>query len=422
MPFMSAVPLAPVQLLGGGTTLRLNEPGLRTVKSNAEGLRIGALATMRQVADDATVRRDYPVLSQSLWLAAPQQIRNMAFVGGKVLQRTRCSYFRDTRWACNKCEPCSVSSALEGIRRWHAVLGNSEQCIASYPGDRATVLVALDATVETVGPRGPRSFCFAELHRVPGRTPHIETQLQPGGLVTAFNVPAGPHTRRPLYLKVRDRESCEFALAGAADMGQPIQHHNPIELFATSAHWIGEELAVHEPQFTYGQRNATVALIARRRGRPIKLVATRDQGFTISGHRNETSHRVRLAADGTARAETAVHDVGTGAYTVVGQMAADCLAITIDKLIGSNRSQEQPQPPRRLHGDAPSPEIGGHLSGRPPVIGRVADGSSSVIQCHPGSKWITSTRAPPRCRHSRCCRPSAARHPNAACRPVPKRE
>ena len=230
----NAGPMAPAQFLGGGTTLidlmklevmrpthlvdisRLKDPGLRTVQSNAEGLRIGALATMRQVADDATVRRDYPVLSQSLWLAASQQIRNMAFVGGNVLQRTRCSYFRDTSWACNKREPGSGCSALEGINRWHAVLGTSEQCIASYPGDWATALVALDATVETVGPLGPRRFRFADLHRLPGSTPHIETQLQQGELVTAFTVPAGSYTRRSLYLKVRDRESYEFALASAA--------------------------------------------------------------------------------------------------------------------------------------------------------------------------------------------------------------
>jgi len=229
-----ALPLAPVQFLGGGTTLidlmklgvmkpthlvdisRLNDPGLRSVTANPEGLRIGALATMRQVADDPIVKRDYPVLSQSLWLAASQQIRNMAFVGGNVLQRTRCSYFRDTRWACNKREPGSGCSALEGMNRWNAVLGTSEQCIASYPGDWATALVALDATVETVGASGPRSFRFADLHRLPGSTPHIETQLQPGELLTAFNVPAGPHTRRSLYLKVRDRESYEFALASAA--------------------------------------------------------------------------------------------------------------------------------------------------------------------------------------------------------------
>jgi xanthine dehydrogenase YagS FAD-binding subunit len=230
----SAATQAPVQFLGGGTTLvdlmkldvmrptqlidisRLVSAGLRDIQASASGLRIGALATMRQVADDPTVQRDYPVLSQSLALAASQQIRNMAFVGGNALQRTRCAYFRDTNWACNKREPGSGCSAMDGINRWHAVLGTSEQCIASYPGDWATALVALDTTVDTIGPGGARSFRFAELHRRPGNTPHIETQLQPGELVTAFNVPAGAHTRRSLYLKVRDRESYEFALASAA--------------------------------------------------------------------------------------------------------------------------------------------------------------------------------------------------------------
>jgi xanthine dehydrogenase YagS FAD-binding subunit len=225
---------APIQFLAGGTTMidlmkldvlrpaqvvdisRLTEPRLRSIEATAAGLRIGALATMRQVADHRSVMRDVPVLSQSLWLAASQQIRNMAFVGGNVLQRTRCSYFRDTSWPCNKREPGSGCSALQGMNRWHAVLGTSEQCIASYPGDWATALVALDATVETLAPSGPRSFRFAELHRLPGSTPHIETRLEPGELITAFVVPAAAYNRRSLYLKVRDRESYEFALASAA--------------------------------------------------------------------------------------------------------------------------------------------------------------------------------------------------------------
>lgn len=225
---------APVHFLAGGTTMidlmkldvlrpaqlvditRIAEPRLRSIEATSAGLRIGALATMRQVADNRTVVRDYPVLSQSLWLAASQQIRNMAYVGGNVLQRTRCSYFRDTSWPCNKREPGSGCSAVQGMNRWHAVLGTSEQCIASYPGDWATALVALDATIETLTPRGPRSFRFADLHRLPGNTPHIETQLEPGELITGFVVPAAAYNRRSLYLKVRDRESYEFALASAA--------------------------------------------------------------------------------------------------------------------------------------------------------------------------------------------------------------
>lgn len=225
---------APVQYLGGGTTLidlmkldvmrptqlvditHIDDARMRAIEATPEGLRIGALATMRQVADNAAVRRDYPVVSESLWLAASQQIRNMAFVGGNVLQRTRCAYFRDTSWPCNKREPGTGCSALQGMNRWHAVLGGSEQCIASYPGDWATALIALDATVETLSASGPRVVRFAELHRPPGSTPHIETSLAPGELITGFVIPAGPYTRRSLYLKIRDRESYEFALASAA--------------------------------------------------------------------------------------------------------------------------------------------------------------------------------------------------------------
>jgi len=224
----------PAQFLGGGTTLvdlmkldvmrpgrviditRITGPRVRAIEVTRAGLFVGALATMRQVADCAAVRRDYPVLAESLSLAASPQIRNMARVGGNVLQRTRCAYFRDTSWPCNKRDPGAGCSALQGQNRWHAVLGTSEHCIASYPGDWAVALIALDATVETLAPSGPRVLRFAELHRPPGSTPHIETSLAPGELITGFLVPAGAYTRRSVYLKVRDRESYEFALASAA--------------------------------------------------------------------------------------------------------------------------------------------------------------------------------------------------------------
>ncbi len=225
---------APVQFLAGGTTLvdlmkldvmrparlvditRISTPQMRSIELLPQGLRIGALATMRQVADHPGVLRHYPVLAQSLQLAASQQIRNMARVGGNVLQRTRCAYFRDTSWPCNKRTPGAGCAALEGENRWHAVLGASDACIASYPGDWATALIALEATVQTLQPAGPRSIPLAQLHRLPGSTPHLETTLMPGELITGFTVPAGPYTRRSLYLKVRDRESYEFALASAA--------------------------------------------------------------------------------------------------------------------------------------------------------------------------------------------------------------
>jgi xanthine dehydrogenase YagS FAD-binding subunit len=140
----------------------------------------------------------------------------MATLGGNVLQRTRCSYFRETLYPCNKRNPGSGCAAMEGVNRLHAVLGTSSACIATYPGDWAQGLIALDAQVEVLGLKGRRTLSFGALHREPGTTPHIDTNLEPGELITAFTVPAGPHTKRSLYVKIRDRESYEFALASAA--------------------------------------------------------------------------------------------------------------------------------------------------------------------------------------------------------------
>ena len=224
----------PAEFLGGGTTLidlmkldvmrprhLVDLNGLRPahggIEVGAEGLKLGALATMAQTAEHPDVARNYPVLAQSLVLAASAQLRNMATLGGNVLQRTRCNYFRDVSWqACNKRNPGSGCAALGGVNRLHAVLGGSDDCIATYPGDFAQALIALDATVRVFGPAGTRVFPFADLHRMPGKTPNLETNLGPGEMITAFNVPAGPWTRRSLYLKIRDRQSYEFALASAA--------------------------------------------------------------------------------------------------------------------------------------------------------------------------------------------------------------
>ncbi|RWI50289.1 MAG: xanthine dehydrogenase family protein subunit M [Mesorhizobium sp.] len=225
---------ARVQFLGGGTQLldlakldvirperlvditRITDPVMTGIRRDANGLRLGALVTMREAAEHPDVMRDYPVMSESLWMGASQQIRNMGRLGGNVLQRTRCSYYRDTQWRCNKREPGSGCDALEGHNRWHAVLGTSETCIASYPGDWAVSLVALGATVDVLGQDGPRTMPFSDLHRDPGETPHLETNLRPGELITSFFVPAGPWTRRSLYVKVRDRASYEFGLATVA--------------------------------------------------------------------------------------------------------------------------------------------------------------------------------------------------------------
>ncbi len=225
---------APVQFLAGGTNIidymRLDvtrpevlvdlngmQAQLGRIEAGPDGLRLGALVRMADVADHPAVVRDYPVIAQALLQSASAQIRNMGALGGNVLQRTRCQYFRDVGWrACNKREPGSGCAAIGGVNRKHAVLGVSDHCIAAYAGDFGQALVALDASVETLGPHGPRRIRFEDLHRPPADTPHIETVLAPGELITGFVVPAGPWTRRSLYLKIRDRQSFEFALASAA--------------------------------------------------------------------------------------------------------------------------------------------------------------------------------------------------------------
>ena len=195
-----------MQFLAGGTTLldlmkldvmrpdrlvdinALADTPAGRIDAGERGLRLGALVRMADAAGHPAVQRDYPVIAQALQPAASQQLRNMASLGGNVLQRTRCLYFRDTSWPqCNKREPGSGCAALGGVNRQHAILGTSDQCIASYPGDFAQALIALDATVEVAGPRGTRTLPFSGLHRLPGETPQIETTLVPGELITALH-------------------------------------------------------------------------------------------------------------------------------------------------------------------------------------------------------------------------------------------
>ncbi|MDE5446492.1 xanthine dehydrogenase family protein subunit M [Bradyrhizobium sp. CSA207] len=189
--------------------------GWSGIETGGEKLRLGALAKMSDVAAHADIQRHYPVIANSLRLAASAQLRNMATLGGNVMQRTRCSYFRDTSYDnCNKRIPGSGCAAMDGVNRMHAVLGTSDQCIATYPGDFAQALIALDATVEITGKSGTRSMPFAQLHKAPGNTPDIETTLQPGELISAFSIPR--RWPRSVYLKARDRQSYEFALSSAA--------------------------------------------------------------------------------------------------------------------------------------------------------------------------------------------------------------
>ena len=218
--------------LAGGTTLidlmkldvmrpervvDISEMGLDRIEIGESGVRLGASVRMADAEMHPDLRRRVPMLTDSLALAASTQIRHMATLGGNVLQRTRCPYFRDVSWAaCNKRTPGSGCAAIEGFNRSHAVLGTSDACIATYPGDFAQALIALDALVDVTGRGGRRRIPFAELHVAPARTPHVETRLKPDELILGFEMPVEPWFRRSLYLKIRDRESYEFALASAA--------------------------------------------------------------------------------------------------------------------------------------------------------------------------------------------------------------
>jgi len=180
------------------------------------GLRIGALARMSDVARAAGVVARFPVISQALLLGASAQLRNMASMGGNLCQRVRCGYFRDVSSPCNKRDPGSGCAAPDGFHRGHAILGVSEKCIATHPSDVAVALVALDAVVHTRGPDGERAIGIDDFFLLPGDTPDREHPLDHGELITAIEVPAVPMARHSVYLKVRDRQSYEFALASVA--------------------------------------------------------------------------------------------------------------------------------------------------------------------------------------------------------------
>jgi xanthine dehydrogenase YagS FAD-binding subunit len=199
----------------------VNGLALDKIESTPEGgLRIGALVRNTDLAAAERVRRDYGILSRALLAGASGQLRNMATTAGNLLQRTRCPYFYDTNQPCNKRRPGSGCAAIGGFSRQHAVVGGSEACIATHPSDMAVAMRALDATVETIRADGAtRTIPIAELHRLPGDTPHIETTLMPGELITAVTLPkpvGGTH----IYRKVRDRASYAFALVSVAAIVQ----------------------------------------------------------------------------------------------------------------------------------------------------------------------------------------------------------
>jgi xanthine dehydrogenase YagS FAD-binding subunit len=171
---------------------------------------------MNDVARTPAVIERYPAVARALLLGASEQLRNMASMGGNLRQRTRCAYLRDGISPCNKREPGSGCSALQGLNRGHAILGTSEQCIATHPSDVAVALVAFDAVVQTVGPGGERSIPLDDFFFLPGRTPHLEHHLAHGELIVGIDLPRAPIASRSVYLKFRDRQSYEFALVSVA--------------------------------------------------------------------------------------------------------------------------------------------------------------------------------------------------------------
>ena len=200
-----------------GELVDINLLAYKGVEQTADGLRIGALERMSDVGENPLVTQQYPVISQALLLAASPQLRNMASIGGNVLQRTRCGYFRDTAFPCNKRQPGSGCPAQDGENRSLAILGGSKACIATYPGDLAVALVALDAVLLLENAKGKqRRVPLLDFYLLPGTTPQRETVLEPGELIVAVTVPAAAHARKSMYLKVRDRASYAFALVSAA--------------------------------------------------------------------------------------------------------------------------------------------------------------------------------------------------------------
>jgi len=195
----------------------INRLPLSTIEPTPNGgLRVGALVRNSDLAWHPDVKERYPVLSAALLAGASAQLRNMATTAGNLLQRTRCPYFRDNRSACNKREPGTGCSALEGFNRIHAVLGGSDACIATHPSDMCVALAVLDVDIHVQGPEGERTIPFSGFHLLPGNTPERESALRPGELITSITLGPPVEGARQHYLKLRDRESFEFALASAA--------------------------------------------------------------------------------------------------------------------------------------------------------------------------------------------------------------
>lgn len=194
----------------------INQLPFKKIEETATGLHIGALALNGEVAEHPLVKNKYPLLAAALNAGASAQLRNMATVGGNMMQRTRCTYFYDTSMPCNKRAPGSGCGAMQGYNRMHAIFGTSEKCIAVHPSDMCVALTALNATVSVSSIKGTRTIAFGDFHRLPGNNPEKDNVLQPGELITGVDIPAGNFNRNTAYIKIRDRASYAFALVSVA--------------------------------------------------------------------------------------------------------------------------------------------------------------------------------------------------------------
>jgi len=210
------VDLMKIDVMDPKELVDINQLPMRGISLDNAGLRIGALERMAYVGERPEIVEHFPVISQALLKSASAQLRNMASIGGNLMQRTRCGYFRDVMMPCNKRVPGSGCPAFAGENRMHAILGVGDACCATHPSDLAVALVALDATINLQGPQGTRSVKLDDFYLLPKDTPDREHAIEPGELITEVTVPNASWYRRSAYLKIRDRESYEFALCSAA--------------------------------------------------------------------------------------------------------------------------------------------------------------------------------------------------------------
>ena len=276
-----------VDLMKRGVTapekiIDINGLPLKQITADTKGVMIGALALNSDVAENTIIKTKYPLLAAALNAGASAQLRNMATVGGNMMQRTRCSYFYDITMPCNKREPGSGCGALQGQNRMHAVFGTSEKCIAVHPSDMCVALAALDATVHITGPKGDRKILFTDFHRLPGDTPELDNNLQKAELITGVHIPTNAFNKTH-YLKIRDRASYAFALVSVAAAleinGNTINNarlamggiaHKPWRLTAVEKFLVGKQVTKEtfaaaanmamEGATTYGQNNFKIKM------------------------------------------------------------------------------------------------------------------------------------------------------------------